>query len=169
MPERSPSPEAALLARLARSHRSEAAPAAPRRPRPLRAAAWAPLAAMGAAALVWLLLRPERVTPLREPAPAPSAARQISLSGAAVPGTLRWRDGAAGYDTDERQCLYRFSLQPAGSPAIEVHWKQCTFPAELRAHTQRLSSPSSGELRVSVTGQWLEPGRLEASELHVLP
>jgi hypothetical protein len=122
-----------------------------------------------AAALAWLLVRPEHVTPLREPAPVPSAAQQISLDGVAVPGTLRWRDGAAGYDTNVRECLYRFSLQPAGSAAIEVHWKRCTFPAELRAQTQRLSSPISGELRVSVTGHWLEPGRLEASELHVLP
>jgi hypothetical protein len=188
VPDRSSSPEAALLARLARLHRSEAAPAAARarfaeniarletalpaavrRPRLLRAAVWVPLAAMAAAALAWLPVRPERVTPLREPAPVPSTAQPVSLSGVAVPGTLRWRDGAAGYDSNERRCLYRFSLQPAGSPAIEVHWKQCTFPAELRAHTQRLSSSISGELRISVTGHWLEPERLEASELRVLP
>jgi hypothetical protein len=68
----------------------------------------------------------------------------------------------------ESAIMYRFSLQPAGSPAIEVHWKQRVFPAELPAHTQRHSSSISGELRVSVTGHWLEPERLEASELRVL-
>jgi hypothetical protein len=196
--EFSSSPEGKVLARLAQLHRTEqvppaararfaeqlvrleAAPPAAQTPRGSRTGSgWSPrwmvtsaLAAVGlaAAALLCVVARPEHVVPLREPGTATPLSVTCSAARGGVAGSLRWRASGAEHDVDGRTCLYRFSLQPEGVAApIEVHWTQCAFPEQLREQTGRRRSPMTGELHVFVAGSWSEPGRLQATELRVLP
>ena len=128
------------------------------------------LASAAAVAVVALGVRSDhtRVTPLPEQPAASHAAELVSLSGAAVPGSLRWRSGAAAEGSQRLECQYLFSLQPEGGAPIRVRWTRCELPSELREHTQQSRSAMSGPLRVFVAGRWSAPGQLEATEIRVL-
>jgi len=185
MAESASSPESRALARFKELHRAEEAPPDFREhvaERLARLEAPAPKGArsrpgsiglllLAAAAVVVLALRRdhERVTLLPEQPAARRTTELVSLSGAAVPGSLRWRSGAAADGSEPLECQYLFSLEPEGGAPIWVRWKRCEFPGELREASQRRSSAVSGPLQVFVTGHWSVPGQLEATEIRVLP
>ena len=185
MAEFSSSPESRELARLKKLHRAEEAPPDFRvlvAERLARLQAPAPKGALSrrggigllllaAAAAVVLALPGDhtRVTLLPEPSAAPRNAERVSLSGAAVSGSLRWRGIAAADGSNQLDCQYVFSLEPDGSAPIRVRWTQCEFPGELREVTQRRSSAVAGPLRVFVAGSWSAAGLFEATEIRVLP
>lgn len=184
MAEFSSSPEARELARLKELHRAEEAPPdfralvaqrltrleAPPPRGALSRRGGIGLVVLTAAAVVVLTVRSDhtRIAPLPEQPAAHRAAGLVSLSGVAVPGSLRWRSGAAADGGAQLECQYLFSLEPAGSAPIRVRWTRCEFPGELRECTQRPSSAVSGPLRVFVSGRWSTPGQLEATEIRVL-
>ncbi|HVZ36382.1 MAG TPA: hypothetical protein VG963_28330 [Polyangiaceae bacterium] len=184
MAELSSSPESRALTRLKQWHRADRAPSdfrtrvaerlaqleAPARRRALSRRGGMGLLLLAAAAAVALAVRADRmrVTPLPEQPAALHTADIISLSGAAVPGSLRWHSGGAADGSNQLECQYWFSLELQGSAPIRVHWKQCEFPRELHDDTQRRSSPVTGPLRVFVSGRWSAPGQLEATEIRVL-
>ena len=185
MAEFSSSPEARALARLKELHHAEEAPPGFRRlvaRRLVRLEAPTPegapsrrvcigLSLLAAAAAVLLAVRSERtrIVLVQEPPVATPAAELVSLRAATVPGSLRWRGGAAADGSGQLDCQYLFSVEPEGSAPIRVRWTQCEFPGELREATQRRSSAVSGPLRVLVTGRWSAPGELDAMQLRVLP
>jgi hypothetical protein len=183
MADFSSSPESRELARLKELHRAEAAPAGFRAvvaERLARFEAPAPkegfsrwgsigLLLLAAAAAVVLTVRRDdtRFTLLPEQPAASGTAEFISLSGAAVPGSLRWRSTAATDGSGQLDCQYLFSLEPEGSAPIRVRWTRCELPGELREYTQQPRSALPGPPRVFVTGRWFAPGQLEATEIRV--
>jgi hypothetical protein len=128
------------------------------------------LAAAAAAAAVALGVRSDRrqVSLLPEQPAALRTAELVSLSGTAVPGSLRWRGAGVGEGGERLECQYLFSLEPQGGAPIRVRWTHCDFPSELREGTQRPRSALSGPLRVFVAGGWSAPGQLQATEIRVL-
>jgi hypothetical protein len=184
MAEFSSSPESKALARLKEFHRAEEAPPDFRvlvTERLARIHAPAPhgglsrwggigLLLLAAAAAVVFVMRSDdtRVTLLPEQPAAHRTAEPVSLSGAAVAGSLRWRGGMAADGSGQLECQYTFSLAPEGSAPIRVRWARCEFPGELREYTQPPKSALPGPLRVFVTGRWSAPGQLEAAEIRVL-
>ena len=187
MPELSSSSKPTALARFKELHRAEEAPPDFRvlvAERLARLEAPAPrsafskrrgiglllLASAAAIATVALRVRSDhaRVTPSPEQPAASHAAELVSLSGAAVPGSLRWRSGAAAEGSQGLECQYLFSLEREGGPPIRVRWTRCEFPSELREHTRQPRSVVSGPLRVLISGRWSAPGQLEATEIRVL-
>jgi hypothetical protein len=184
MAEFSSSPESRALARLKELHHAEQVPPdvrvrvaerlarleAPAPKRALLRRGGIGLLLLAAAAAVALEVRSDRarVMPLPEQPAASRATELVSLSGAAVPGSLRWRGGGAADGSDQLECQYVFSLEPEGGAPIRVRWTRCEFPGELRVHMRRRRSPASGPLRVFVAGHWSAPGQLEATEIRVL-
>lgn len=185
MADFSSAPESRALARLKELHRADRAPPdfrvlvaqrlarleTPARKRAsLRKGGIGVLLLAAAAAALVLQVRSDRarVTPLPEQPAAARAAGLVSLSGAAVPGSLRWRSGGAPDGSGQLECRYLFLLEPEGGAPIRVRWTRCEFPSELRERTQRRSSDVSGPLQVFVAGRWSAPGELEATEIRVL-
>jgi hypothetical protein len=174
-----------VLARLKELHRAEEAPpdfrvlvterlARPDAPAPRsvlsRRGGIGLLLLAAATAAVALGVRSDRtrVSLLPEQPAASRTAELVSLSGTAVPGSLRWRGSGAAQGSERLECQYLFSLEPEGGAPIRVRWTHCDFPSELREGTQRPRSALSGPLRVFVAGAWSAPGQLEATEIRVL-
>ena len=186
MAEFSSSPESKALARLKEFHRADRVPPdfrvrvaerlarleAPAPKRALSRRGGVGLLLLAAAAAVVFAVRSERtwITPLPEQPPAPRATGTeiVSLTGAAVPGSLRWRGVAAADGSDQLDCQSLFLLESEGGAPIRVRWTHCEFSGELREYTKRRSSAASGPLRVFVAGRWSAPGELEATEIRVL-